>query len=155
MRNPLSKSNVTGRDFASALAVNLYEGADFRSYCQIKVNFMAFVSSSWLLWPKVYQYGRLNLLRETSNEAISKSLSEGATPEEIELSINSFHIVDEFAQTDTKFDLDLATECRDLIEKSWQMYIPAQIRRDISVRKTDFNESYGPTISFHTQRRGL
>jgi hypothetical protein len=54
-------------------------------------------------------------------------------------------------QTDTEFDLDLAIECRDLIAKSWQMYIPTQIGRDILVRKADFNESYGPTISFHTQ----
>lgn len=152
MGNSLTKTRETGRDFSAALALTLYKGADFRSYCQVKVNFMALVSCSWLLWPKVYQHGDLYLLRETSNEAILKAITNGATPEEIELSNNSFHLADEFAQTNTEFDLELAMECRDIIEKSWQLYIPTQIGRSISIHKTDFDESYGPTISFHSQR---
>jgi hypothetical protein len=76
----------------------------------------------------------------------------GLTPEEIALSLNSFHILDEFSQTGSEFDLELAEECCAIVLKSWESFLPTQTGTPVTLRRTTFDESYGPNVSFHTQK---
>jgi hypothetical protein len=152
MENSLKHSNVTGADFTRALDCNLYEGADFRDYCQTKVSFLAVISASWLLWPKIYRHSELCLVREMTDQQIEDMFDRGLTAQEIELSLNSFHILDEFSQTGSEFDLELAEECCAIVLKSWEAYLPTQTGTPVTLRRTTFDESYGPTVSFHTQK---
>lgn len=151
MGNSIEDSSFSNVNYRRALDLKLFAGASFRDYCVTKVDFLALVSVSWLLWPKIYKYGDLYLLREADEDSLNEMIKQGTSKIEIELSFNSFHILDEFAQTGTEFDLELAEDCCEIIRRSWESYLPQQLKRSVWIKRTTFEESYGPTISFHSQ----